>query len=371
MVQAWSSGLRLYGMSKATASPPAADESRDLVVESAPLGFPWATIDPFLFCAHHNDHYPASDGGLGVEKKHLAGRNLGMDFETRDGFRMYHGEHVPGFPHHPHRGFETVTLVRKGYCDHADSMGAAARFGAGDAQWITTGAGVVHSEMFPLLHDDRENHLELFQIWLNLPSTSKMVPAHFAMLWGHDIPRVEATDEEGRSSAVTVVAGELAGKKAPPPPPHSWAADPKHDVAIWTIHLDAGAQVTLPAAQPGSNRALYFFEGDTLTIGSKTADSHGVYVVVPDRPAPLRAGNQPVQVLMLQGKPIGQPVAQHGPFVMNTRAELVQTFNDYQKTKFGGWPWPPDWEAHPKSSSRFAQMPDGTLQEFPLVPVQG
>lgn len=353
-------------MSTAT-RPSDASAETELVLESAPLGFPWPTVDPFLFCAHHNDRYPKGDGRMGVERKRLAGRNLGMDFEVREGFRMYHAEHVPGFPQHPHRGFETVTLVRKGYCDHADSLGAAARFGAGDAQWITTGSGIVHSEMFPLLRDDRENHLELFQIWLNLPSTSKMVPAHFAMLWGHDIPRVERVDDRGKRSVVTVVAGELEGHKAPPPPPHSWAADPKHDVAIWALHLDAGAELTLPPAHPKSNRALYFFEGNRLTLGRSQADAHGVYVVVPDRECRLRAGDQPVQVLLLQGKPIGQPVAQHGPFVMNTRAELMQAVDDYRKTGFGGWPWPKDWEAHDKSSGRFARMPDGTRQEFPLA----
>lgn len=349
-------------------SPAAPAASAALVLESAPLGFPWATVDPFLFCAHHDDHYPAGDAELGVDAKYLAGRKMGMDFEVRDGFRMYHGEHVPGFPHHPHRGFETVTLVRKGYCDHADSLGAAARFGAGDAQWITTGSGIVHSEMFPLLRNDQENQTELFQIWLNLPSQSKMVPAHFAMLWQDDIPRVEMTDDRGRKSTVTVVAGALDGRVAPPPPPHSWAADPAHDVAIWTIHLEAGARVTLPPAHSKSHRALYFFEGTGLKIGEQAVDPYSVSLVVPDAPLVLEAGDAAVQILLLQGKPIGQPVAQHGPFVMNTRAELAQAFQDYQKTQFGGWPWPADWQAHDKTRGRFVRMPDGTEKDLPLVP---
>src|SRR5688500_9313261 len=128
-----------------------------------PLGMPWQTFDPFLFCVHHDDAYPAGNEQLGPAAS-LAGRKLGMDFEGVDGWRMYHGQNVPGFPQHPHRGFETVTVVRRGFIDHADSLGATARYGAGDTQWLTAGAGIVHAEMFPLLERGSPNPLELFQI---------------------------------------------------------------------------------------------------------------------------------------------------------------------------------------------------------------
>ena len=123
------------------------------VLQTFPLGFQWPTVDPFLFCAHHDDAYPAGDGALAPAES-LAGRDIGPDFSSKDGWSMYHGSSVPGFPQHPHRGFETVTLVRKGLCDHSDSLGALARFGQGDVQWVTAGAGIVHSEMFPLLSTD-------------------------------------------------------------------------------------------------------------------------------------------------------------------------------------------------------------------------
>ena len=152
-----------------------------------PLGFPWETFDPFLFCAYHDDGYPKSNGKLGVPSTSLAGRAIGQDFSRKNGWSMYHGDSVPGFPAHPHRGFETVTIVRKGLIDHSDSLGATARFGQGDVQWLTAGQGVVHAEMFPLLDAERDNPLELFQIWLNLPARSKMAPPHFTMFWSGQI----------------------------------------------------------------------------------------------------------------------------------------------------------------------------------------
>ena len=138
------------------------------------LGFQWETNNPFLFCVHHLDHYPKGSEELGPAAS-LAGRDLGQDFTIKDGWRMYHGTKIPGFPVHPHRGFETVTVVLNGYVDHADSMGAAGRYGNGDVQWMTAGGGMQHAEMFPLLKTDAENPLELFQIWLNLPAKSKFV----------------------------------------------------------------------------------------------------------------------------------------------------------------------------------------------------
>ncbi|MCY1081623.1 pirin family protein [Archangium lansingense] len=332
------------------------------LLETLPLGFPWVTADPFLFCVHHNDAYPAGNEHLGPAAS-LAGRNLGQDFEGKDGWNMYHGEVVPGFPGHPHRGFETVTMVRKGLIDHSDSLGAAARFGHGDVQWLTAGAGVVHSEMFPLVDASRPNPTELFQIWLNLPAEDKLAPPHFSMLWGQDIPRVAFTDDAGRRTEVTVAAGELEGRRAPPPPPRSWAARPDTDVAIWTLRFEAGAAWTLPpAANPRANRTLYFFEGDGLKVADQLIRSHQALVVRSDVAVRLEAVGGACEVLMLQGRPIGEPVVQYGPFVMNSRAEIQQAFNDYQRTSFGGWPWRSGDPVHPREEGRFARHADGRIE---------
>ncbi len=207
--------------------------STDPILGVAPLAFPWQTKDPFLVCVHHVDLYPQGNDRLGPAAS-LAGRNIGQDFAGKDGWRMYHGDTVPGFPQHPHRGFETVTFVREGFIDHSDSLGATARFGRGDVQWLTAGAGIVHSEMFPLLKPDAGNRLELFQIWVNLPARSKFAAPYFTMFWDRDVPR----HRPAAGVEVTVIAGALDGAEPPAPPPDSWAANPDAELAIWLITLD-------------------------------------------------------------------------------------------------------------------------------------
>jgi hypothetical protein len=334
----------------------------DTVEETFPLGSQWPMRDPFLFCAHHRDAYPAGNGRFGPDAT-LAGRPLGQDFGDIDGWNMYHGTTVPGFPPHPHRGFETVTYVRRGLIDHADSLGAAARFGRGDVQWLTTGAGVVHSEMFPLLDDAGPNPLELFQIWLNLPRASKMVDPYFTMLWDDDIPRLD--DPEG-AFEVTVVAGPLGGRVPPAPPPDSWASDPSADVAIWHVQLAAGGRWTMPAARPGTDRTVYTFSGDRLDVDGTTVRAGTGAAVRGEHPTELVAPGEAVEALVLQGRPIGEPVAQHGPFVLNDRAGLVQAVEDYQRTGFGGWPWGEADPVHGPGPDRFARHPDGR-EDAPAV----
>lgn len=335
------------------------------ILEMFPLGFPWKTFDPFLFCVYHKDDYPNSNGHYGPATS-LTGRNIGQDFAMIDGWNMYHGDKVPGFPVHPHRGFETITVVNEGIVDHADSLGAAGRYGGGDTQWMTAGKGVQHSEMFPLLSSEQENPLVLFQIWINLPAKNKLVEPHFAMLWREDTPIVEVTDANGAITTVKVVAGTFKGQVAPPPPPESWAADADNDVAIWNIKMPANATFDLPAAQPGLNRALYLYKGGSAQVEEQTLPLQQGVRLVPDASVMMKTGDEPSEFIVLQGKPINEPVAQYGPFVMNTEAEIQQAFADYRVDQFGGWPWDGSDPIHSKVKGRFAKHIDGRIEEKPL-----
>ena len=248
---------------------------------------------------------------------------------------------------------------------NSDSLGATARYGRGDVQWLTAGAGIQHAEMFPLVFRDQSNPLELFQIWLNLPARSKMADPYFTMFWGDGIPRHDLVDSAGRRSTLTTIAGRWRGvsDRLQSPPPDSWAAQPEADVAIWTLAMETGAQCQLPPGDEASHRDLYFFSGAELAInGTAVSPGHRISVAC-DRELTLTAGASAVELLLLQGRPIGEPVVQHGPFVMNTRDEITAAIRDYRRTQFGGWPWGQNDPVHARERTRFAKHADGRIEE--------
>lgn len=323
-----------------------------------PLSFPWATQDPFLFCVHHNDDYPNGNEDM-TPNASLAGRNIGNDFIVKDGWRMYHGRRVPGFPYHPHRGFETVTITKTGLIDHADSMGAAGRFGNGDVQWMTAGRGVQHAEMFPMLNQEGGNKLEFFQLWLNLPSRSKMVAPHFNMIWSEDVRSVQEVDGSGANVDIDVITGRYKEVNALSGSPASWASDQDNEVAILTVRMDAHAEWKIPTASKGVNRTLYFYQGNAISVdGTYVGLNHAVELDA-SRDTLVKSQDQEVYLLMLQGRPINEPIAQHGPFVMNTQEEIQEAFSDFTRTQFGGWPWPQQEQVHDREKGRFALYADG------------
>jgi redox-sensitive bicupin YhaK (pirin superfamily) len=330
-----------------------------MLISTFELGLHWPTLDPFLFCACHDDRFPRGNGEFGPVGS-LEGRQIGNDFMTKDGFRMYHGDRIPGFPVHPHRGFETITLVREGYIDHADSMGAAGRYGQGDVQWMTAGKGVQHSEMFPLLNTDADNPVKLFQLWLNLPSYNKLVEPDFTMFWAEAIPKKNSEGVE-----ITLITGNFFGLQGLPAPSASWAKEPDNQVSIVLLELAPGSSINLELTNPEVNRMLYFYEGEKLQVGDKFLSKQNggkldFSPVLLHNPAKTLG-----KVLILQGKPINEPIAQQGPFVMNTRDELVKAFQDYQTNQFGGWPWSMRDQVHGQRG-RFAIHKDGHEELAPI-----
>ena len=172
----------------------------------------------------------------------------------------------------------------------------------------------------------------------------------------------------------TATATTTTGTDAPrPPPPDSWAARAEADVAIWTLRMEPGAAWTLPAAAgDGTRRSLYFFRGRAVTIAGRQIRGHAAIELAGDVPVEMVNGDETAEFLLLQGRPIGEAVVQHGPFVMNTQAEIAQAIADYRHTQFGGWPWPDAAPVHGHDPARFARHPDGR-EERPaaLAPTEG
>lgn len=332
------------------------------IISIQSLGFLYPVGDPFLFCAHHLDKYPEGNEEM-LPAASLSGRNLGQDFTIKDGWRMYHGETIPGFPVHPHRGFETVTIVLEGFVDHSDSHGQAGRYGEGDVQWMTAGSGLQHSEMFPLIKQNEKNPLELFQVWINLPRKRKFAEPHFKMLWSENIPVYKSQDKNGKVTTANVIAGKIEGKTAPAPAPDSWAAEEKNEVLILTVKMEAGAEWTLRGAGKDIERSLYFYRGSSIFIDNKEIKNYNAIKLKSDEDVIILNGDTDGYLLLLQGKPIKEPVVQYGPFVMNTEEEIRQAFADYRKTQFGGWQWERPDNVHPREKGRFAKHRDGSVEE--------
>ena len=332
------------------------------IIGTVGLDLHWPTIDPFLFCAHHRDDYPPGNAQMGIEPGALKGRDLGADFTLRDGWRMYHGRRIPGFPQHPHRGFETITIARSGFIDHSDSLGAQARFGRGDVQWMTAGRGVVHSEMFPLLSEHDRNPAELFQIWLNLPAAQKMVEPSFTMIWHEQIQTITHTEPGGSETKISVITGELDKTTGFATPPDSWAADKQNGVNIWRIQMGPGARWTLPSTSADRHRVLYAHTTHGILVAGHHFDAPRGIQLKPGHPVELVNGTTASELLLLEARPIREPVAQHGPFVMTTQEDLVTAFQDYKRDQFGGWPWKSDDPVLSRDTGRFARHADGRIE---------
>jgi quercetin 2,3-dioxygenase len=223
-------------------------------------------------------------------------------------------DYLAGFPSHPHRGFETVTYMLDGHMQHKDSGGNTGDLGPGDVQWMTAARGIIHSEM----PQQTEGRMRGFQLWLNLPAKEKMKPAAYRDIPARDIPSVPV----GKGQ-VKVIAGSYRGTTGPV---HGGSTDPQY----WDLHLEPRAvfEAPLPA---GHNAFAYAYEGEAVVGEDRKPLAHrAAGLLSGGDTVRIEAGKQGARLLLLAGKPIGEPMVQYGPFVMNTREEIEQAIADYQ-----------------------------------------
>ena len=259
---------------------------------------------------------PASDGA-GVKLR----RSLGQSNAARvDPFLMLDefssenpDDYVAGFPDHPHRGFETVTYMLDGHLLHQDHLGNRGELQSGGVQWMSAGRGIIHSEM---PQQDR-GRMRGFQLWINLPAREKMKPAGYRDLQAGDIPEVKLPG----GGLVRVIAGKFDAAQGP-------IAGQSTDPTYLDVHLPAGA-IFKHLVPDGYNVFLYPYEG-SIAIDGRTVDSQNAAVLSEDGEVQVTAGREGTRFILLAARPIGEPVVQYGPFVMNTRAEIEQAIRDYQ-----------------------------------------
>ena len=261
---------------------------------------------------------PASDGA-GVKLR----RSLGASqFQRHDPWLMLDEfysddpkDYLAGFPNHPHRGFETITYMLDGHMRHEDSSGNRGDLGPGDVQWMRAARGIIHSEM----PQQTEGRMRGFQLWLNLPAGEKMKPAAYRDIKAGEIPEVAGA----AGARVKVIAGEFAGKAGPI---HSRSTEPQ----LLDVHLPPGAALEIPV-KAGHNAFVYVYEGEArVGEDAKEVPQRAAGLLSDGLALRLLAGAAGARLLVIAGKPIGEPVVQYGPFVMNTREEIEQAIRDYQ-----------------------------------------
>lgn len=266
---------------------------------------------------------PGTDAqdGAGVRlKRSLGGPRLQHfdPFLLLDEFRSDRpGDYIAGFPDHPHRGFETVTYMLAGRMRHRDNQGNSGLLLPGGAQWMTAGRGIVHSEM----PEQEDGLMWGFQLWVNLPSADKMRPPRYQDIDPADIPQVDLGD----GATARVVAGHLRGVEGA-----------VRDIAVgpvyWDIRLPAGAGFAEDLPE-GHNAFIYVYEG-ALEVGAHTVRTSQMGILEDGDGLVARAGGGETRFLVIAGRPIGEPVARYGPFVMNTREQIIEAFQDYEAGRF-------------------------------------
>ncbi|MCS3421059.1 pirin family protein [Pseudomonas yamanorum] len=228
-----------------------------------------------------------------------------------------------GVGQHPHRGFETVTIVYKGEVEHRDSTGAGGTIGPGDVQWMTAARGIIHEEFHSEAFARSGGALEMVQLWVNLPAKDKMTDAGYQTILDGDIPTLPLA---GNAGSLRLIAGEFDGVKGPA---RTFTA-----IDVWDMRLNAGSQVTLDL-HAGRNTALVVLRGSVRINDTDVAREGQLALFERDGTQLRLESSDDAMVLLLSGEPIDEPIVGHGPFVMNTEQEIHQAFADYQSGQFG------------------------------------
>jgi quercetin 2,3-dioxygenase len=232
-------------------------------------------------------------------------------------------DHPRGVGEHPHRGFETVTIMYEGAVAHRDSAGNAGVIGPGDVQWMTAASGVVHEEMHEATWAKQGGTFQAIQLWVNLPKAQKMSTPHYQTLLNADIPTVELDRGAGR---LRVIAGSFQGHKGP--------ARTVTPVELYDTHVRSGARAELTFPE-GHHTAVFVLEGRVSVNGSTPAEEANLVVLKRQGWLVVLEASQDSRLLVMSGRPIEEPIARYGPFVMNTKAELIQAVEDYQAGRMG------------------------------------
>lgn len=232
-------------------------------------------------------------------------------------------DHPRGVGEHPHRGFETVTIVYEGVVAHRDSAGNAGVIGPGDVQWMTAASGIVHEEFHEKEFAKNGGMLHAIQLWVNLPRASKMLAPGYQTILNADIPSIDLAGGAGR---LRVIAGSFLGHKGPA---HTFTP-----VELYDLQLKAGTSVSLRLPE-GHNASLFVLQGRASVSGGQAAGEAELIVCTRNGSQVAVAAHDDSQLLVMAGEPIEEPTARYGPFVMNTKAELVQAVNDYNAGKMG------------------------------------
>lgn len=224
---------------------------------------------------------------------------------------------------HPHRGFETVTIVYDGEVAHRDSTGAGGVIGPGDVQWMTAASGILHEEFHSDTFARQGGPLEMAQLWVNLPARDKMSPPGYQTILAEDIPTVTLPNDAGR---VRVIAGEFQGHQGP-----ARTFTPIH---VWDVRLTRDGLMQFDAT-PGHTLAVVILQGTVQVNGAQIARGGQVVRLSREGSGVTIEANSDTKLLVLAGEPINEPVIGHGPFVMNSKAQILDAFNDFNSGRFG------------------------------------